>query len=119
MSPRIALCLCVALATIVFEAGPAHATKFTVVVRSGGSGADKAATMVGHFARKAFENDRRYDFVYRDEALGSAEVDRARQAFRYANELAGQGREAYETLELDVAVELLNTANSVCTVLFS
>lgn len=84
--------------------------RMVAVVRGSGAGSDKAAGFVDHFMRELLDEDERYDVLPLDEALGSAAASEGKQAIARAETLFAQGREAYDTLDLDVAIERLNDA---------
>ncbi len=87
-------------------------TRIATLVRGVGAGSDKAAGFVAHFVRAEFEADERYAVINLAETLGSPNADRATDAFETADSLLIKGREAFESLDLDPAVEHLNTALS-------
>lgn len=97
--------VCVATATPALGA-----ERLVTLVRGSGSGSDRAAGLVGHYARQAFLGDDRYEVVDLVRTLGSPGRDRAERAFNLADNLLEKGREAYLTLELDQALEFLNNA---------
>ncbi len=78
------------------------------IVRGTGAGSDKAAGFVGHFMREALYTDQRYELITIDSALGS--TDDPQQVLTRAQNLLTQGRDAYDSLDLDQAVEYLNGA---------
>lgn len=78
------------------------------IVRGTGAGSDKAAGFVTHFMRANLEADERYELVPIDQALGAP--DDPQQVLKRAANLFAQGREAYDTLDLDQAIEHLNGA---------
>lgn len=78
------------------------------IVRGTGAGSDKAAGFVTHFMRATLEADERYELVPIDQALGSP--DDPNQVLTRASNLYAQGREAYDSLDLDQAIEHLNGA---------
>ncbi|MEE8408212.1 MAG: PEGA domain-containing protein [Myxococcota bacterium] len=88
----------------------ARATKIASIVRGVGAGSDKAAGYVSYQIRRALQEDDRYEVVDLPRALGSPTQKRAERAFDVASEMLQKGRSAYETLDLDPAIEYLNTA---------
>src|SRR4051812_40902136 len=80
------------------------------IVRGAGAGSDKAAAFVSQFTRKVFDDDERFEVVDMVETLGNPGSERAKRAFEVAEEMIQKGREAYDSLDLDPAVEYLNTA---------
>ncbi len=88
----------------------AMAGKVAVVVRGVGAGSDKAAGFVSHYLTEIVGQDARYDVVELSDALGGGNAERAKRAFEVAEEMVQKGRNAYETLDLDPAIEYLNTA---------
>ena len=87
---------------------PPKKARIVSIVRGTGAGSDKAAGFVGHFMRDTLEADPRYEVVSIGAALGSN--DDPDQVLTRAGNLAFQGREAYDSLDLDQAVEHLNGA---------
>ncbi len=90
------------------EDAPPKKARIVSIVRGTGAGSDKAAGFVGHFMRETLEADPRYELVSIDTALGSN--DDPVQVLTRAGNLFSQGREAYDSLDLDQAVEHLNGA---------
>lgn len=88
----------------------AHATKMVAIVRGAGAGADKAAGFVNYYARYFLAEDGRYEMLDVPAALGGPEVEQAKRAFVQADELMQKAVSAYETLELDPALDYLNKA---------
>ncbi len=88
----------------------AQAARLLPVVRSVGAGSDKAAALVGYYLRQALSADERYELADLDKGLGNLDKERALRAFGQAEELLRRGREAYDTLELDVAAATLSQA---------
>ncbi|MBC7794892.1 MAG: PEGA domain-containing protein [Clostridia bacterium] len=78
------------------------------IVRGTGAGSDKATGFVTHFMRARLETDDRYELVPVDRALGSP--DDPQQVLTRSSNLFAQGREAYDSLDLDQAIEHLNGA---------
>ena len=101
---------CVLGCLIMLACGAAHAARLTSVVRGVGAGSDKAAALVGYYVRDFFSKDERFDLVDTSKELGNADRDRALKAFQLAEENMQRGREAYDNLDLDSAVDLLNKA---------
>lgn len=73
-------------------------------------GSDKAAALVAHYVRAALAADERYELAHIGESLGSPDVSSAQQALKAARENVIRARSAYDGLDLDQAVELLNAA---------
>ena len=101
--------LALALATLV-DVSSAHAARMVVITRGVGAGAEKAATFTGHYVRDQLAKDERYEVVDLSKVLGNQDRDKALHAFAAAEELVQKGRQAYDTLELDAAVDNLNSA---------
>ncbi len=101
------LVLLVALASLALP-GAAGATTLGTVVRGAGAGADKAAGHIAYYLRYALTEDGRYDVV--PTTLGSNDAAQAQKAFGEADDLVKKAQEAYETLDLDPAVEYLRSA---------
>ncbi len=106
----VALALTFASASVWAQVddGVAKKARIVSIVRGTGAGSDKAAGFVGHFMREALETDARYELVTIDSALGS--TDDPQQVLTRAQNLLTQGRDAYDSLDLDQAVEYLNGA---------
>lgn len=81
-----------------------------VVVRESGTGAEKAAAFVSHFARAAFAEDERYRVANLASVLDEAASRPSIRAFAVAEKSLAKGREAFTTMDLDVAVEHLDGA---------
>jgi hypothetical protein len=94
---------------VMLACAPAEAAKIAPVVRAAGAGSDKAATFVAHYVRELLRDDPRYEVVDPSERLGGAGSDAAK-AFAEALNLVKKARSAYETLELDAAVDDLTAA---------
>lgn len=77
------------------QAAPRTAT----ISKSGGPGADKAAALVGHYLRQNISKDDRFELA----PWGAYDRDRAIKSFQEAEEAALRAREAYDSLDLDVA----------------
>ncbi|MBI5507356.1 MAG: PEGA domain-containing protein [Deltaproteobacteria bacterium] len=88
----------------------AYAKQLAVVVRGAGAGSDKAAGFVAHHLRELLAQDDRYDVADLSQILGGDTAERAKRAFEMAEEEVQKGRAAYETLDLDPAIDHLNTA---------
>ncbi len=91
---------------VVLTAAPASATKMLVLARSSGSGGDKAASYATYVSRYLLSEDGRYDVVDLPRALGDAPEN----PFAEPDNLVAQAQTAYETLDLDPAVEHLRKA---------
>jgi hypothetical protein len=87
----------------------AGATKIAAVVRGAGAGSDKAAGFVAHAVRYSLTEDGRYEVVDAAERLG-AEGGEQTKAFADCTELVNKATAAYETLDLDPAVDHLTAA---------
>lgn len=85
-------------------------TRLVTITRVSGAGSDRAAGFVAHYVRSNFAEDPRYELVSLSTALGDATAEAAEAALDKALQLAQRGREAYDVLELDQAVENLNAA---------
>ncbi len=108
---RSLLHLAVAAFIVVNVAAPAQAaTRVAAIVRGVGAGSDKAAAFVEHFVGEALAKDERYEVADLGKALGDTESARIKRAFEVAQEMTDKGRSAYETLDLDLAVDHLNAA---------
>jgi hypothetical protein len=81
-----------------------------VLVRGAGAGSDKAAGFVAHYMRTLVAQDERYQVADLSDTLGGDSADRAKRAFEVAEEMVQKGRAAYETLDLEPAIDYLNTA---------
>jgi hypothetical protein len=90
--------------------GTAPAARIATIVRGVGAGSDKAAGYVAHQMRRAFQADDRYEVIDLEEALGNSASKKAVRAFKVAEQLTDKGREAYQTLDLDPAIEHLASA---------
>lgn len=101
-----------ALAVIATPRGVAAQTRMASLVRGVGAGSDKAAGYVSHFLRAKFQADPRYTAVDLAETLGSPDAEKAKKAFETADSLMQKGRGAFESLDLDTAVENINNALS-------
>ena len=101
--------LALALA-VVTDVSSAHAARMAVITRGVGAGAEKAATFTGHYVRDLLGKDERYEVIDLSKVLGNQDRDKALHAFAAAEELVQKGRQAYDTLELDAAVDNLNSA---------
>jgi len=99
-----------AVSITTLSAASLHAKPISVVVRGIGAGSDKAAGFVQHFVREALKESDGHEVVDLAEALGSPTQNRAKRAFSVAEEMVVKGRSAYETLDLDPAIDFLNTA---------
>jgi hypothetical protein len=88
----------------------ASATRLASVVRGAGAGADKGAAFASYFARYYMTEDGRYDVVDLNTVLGVPEIEQASKAFGQADELIQKAMSAYETLDLDPAVDYLGQA---------
>ncbi|MBI3179244.1 MAG: PEGA domain-containing protein [Deltaproteobacteria bacterium] len=114
---RESTCIQIALGACTFLAAEvagvqsvAAATRVVAIVRGVGAGSDKAAGFVEHFVGEALAKDERYELVDLAKALGDTEAARVKRAFEVAQEMTEKGRSAYETLDLDLAVDHLNSA---------
>lgn len=103
----ILICLLICL---VPRPGAARAPRVATVSRGTGAGSDKAAALVGHYARELLGRDERFEVVDVSKSLGNQDRDKALRAFAAAEEQVQRGRAAYDTLELDAAVLQLNGA---------
>src|SRR6185437_3973217 len=83
----------------------AHAARMAAVVRGSGAGSDKAAALVGHYMRDVLSKDERYEVIDLSKVLGNPDRDRALRSFQSAEEAVQKGHEAYDSLELDAAVD--------------
>lgn len=86
------------------------ASKLLTVVRGTGAGADKAAGFVGYYVREQLAQDKRYTLADMDAVMGSTRAEQATREFAAAEELAEQGKVAYESLDLDLAVQYFEQA---------
>jgi len=109
LSERLAF---VVLLLVSLAPNVAFATRIVPVVRPVGAGSDKAAAFIGYYTRYYLTEDGRYDVVEVNSALGGSDVDQALKAFSEADELVQKASAAYETLDLDPAVEYLANAVS-------
>jgi len=100
------LAVCVAAPRLA----PAAQKPIAVLVRGAGAGSDKAAGFVAHYLRALIAEDERYRVADLSDTLGGDTADRAKKAFEVAEEMVQKGRAAYETLDLDPAIDYLNTA---------
>lgn len=98
-----------AVAAAVAAPATVTATKLVTIVRGGGAGSDKAASFVGRAIRDSLAEDGRYELVDTSVRLGAEAGDDAK-AFADCAELVKSAISAYETLDLDPAVERLTTA---------
>ena len=96
-------------ALAVLAPASASATKIAMIVRGAGAGSDKAAGYVGHFVRYYLTEDGRYEVIDNSERLG-VDSSEATKAFKDAADLVKKAMAAYETLDLDPAVDYLTTA---------
>ncbi|MEO1170868.1 MAG: PEGA domain-containing protein, partial [Myxococcota bacterium] len=87
-----------------------ESTRLAVITRVYGAGSDRAAGFISHYMREIMGNDDRYTLIELSTALGDSTVEAAETQLRNARRLAKQGQDAYETLELDRAMESLNAA---------
>lgn len=92
------------------DSAEATQTKVVVITRVSGAGSDRAAGFVAHHVRRYFSEDARYRVASLAASLGDPASAAAENALDSAARLAVEGREAYDTLELDKAVEVLNAA---------
>lgn len=90
----------------------AAATRVAVVVHGAGAGSDKPAGFVAHYVQALLARDPKYRMIDLETALGSRTAAKAERAMASAGELVQQGRAAYESLDLDLAVDLLTKALS-------
>ncbi len=97
------------LAAVTISPALVSAKPISVVVRGVGAGSDKAAGFVQHFVRDSLASEGR-EVIDLSAALGSPTRNRAQRAFGVAGEMVEKGRRAYETLDLDPAIDFLNTA---------
>src|SRR5690606_29174913 len=74
--------------------------------------ADKAAAYLSHYMGESFARDDRWEGVDLGGTLGSAAHGQADKAFEVADEILGKAQTAFESLDLDVAVDHLNNALS-------
>lgn len=89
-------------------ASSARAEKLVTLVRGEGTGADRAATLVGHFLREELARNARLESLDLARVLGNPDRDVALKNFQSAEQLAEQGRHAYDKLELDAAEQSLS-----------
>ncbi|MEO0812468.1 MAG: hypothetical protein AAFY60_06360, partial [Myxococcota bacterium] len=85
-------------------------TPIVTITRVSGAGSDRAAGFVAHYVRESFATDDRYQLETLSNALGDATGGAAQTALENALQLAERGRQSYDILELDQAVESLNAA---------
>ncbi len=95
---------------VTADVSSAHAARMAVITRGVGAGAEKAATFTGHYVHDLLAKDERYEVIDLSKVLGNQDRDKALHAFAAAEELVQKGRQAYDTLELDAAVDNLNSA---------
>ena len=95
---------------VILDVSPAQAARMAVITRGVGAGAEKAATFTGHYVHDLLGKDERYEVIDLSKVLGNQDRDKALHAFAAAEELVQKGRQAYDTLELDAAVDNLNSA---------
>jgi hypothetical protein len=97
-------------ALVVMLLGMPHeavASRMATVVRGQGAGSDTAAALVGHFLRDAMGRDERYEVVDLSRVLGNQDRERALHTFQLAEEMVQKGHDAYDRLDLDVAIDVL------------
>ena len=94
---------------MVFSA-VAGAKTVATVVRGVGAGADKPASFVSHYLGVAVDEDPRFEKIDVSLRVGDYAETRSGRALEVALEQVEKGRAAYELLELEPAVEFLNTA---------
>ncbi|MEK7706365.1 MAG: PEGA domain-containing protein [Myxococcota bacterium] len=109
---RRMLSVAAVLAAILAGSAVAQAagSRVAVVVRGAGAGSDKPAGFVAHFLTTQLASDDRYSVVDVESSLGSRDAKKAERTFRLADDMIQKGRAAYESLDLDVAVDQLNGA---------
>lgn len=91
-------------------ARPLAAGRLGVVARPAAAGSDRAATSVLHALTQQLQGDKRHELALPEVTLGGSQREAAERAFVVAGELMDRAAAAYEELELDAAVELLQTA---------
>ncbi len=100
------------LVIVSATAATAMARPIAVIVRGVGGHSERAAGIVSHELRAQLDADSRYEAVDLADLLGGDAADKARKAFEIAAESVTKGRAAYDSLEMGVAIDELNTANS-------
>ncbi|MCK5688399.1 PEGA domain-containing protein [Myxococcota bacterium] len=100
------------IASLVLLAFPqaVDASKIAIVIKGDGAGSDKAAGFVAEVFEELIIKDSRYDFVSLPIAMGDPTAKRAVEAFEKAADEFEKGRNAYESFDLDPAIEYLHNA---------
>jgi len=84
--------------------------RLAVIVRGFGAGSDKAVSFVTHYVTSIFAQDNRYALVDVESTLGSPQASSAQDAFHMAQDQVDKGRKAFESFELDGAIQNLAEA---------
>lgn len=90
----------------------ADRSSIAVIVRAKGTAGEQAQAYISHVAHDFFVEASRFAPINLGAKLGSPEHSRAELAFDVAEEMQDNGRQAFDELELDAALEYLKIAIS-------